>query len=92
MLFLEEIHSSDHQSHSRQQKSFLAGGDFDHLVRSAEQFDYLGTYPKKAGLRESEYLLWRRPSAGRTIVAGSGGGGERDLDSHMSKLVPSIDM
>jgi putative transposase len=37
---------------------------FDHLVRSPEQFDYLREYiaenPKKAGLRQGEYLYWRR--------------------------------
>jgi type I restriction enzyme R subunit len=38
---------------------------FDHLVRSPEQFEYLRWYiaenPRKAGLREGEYLCWRRP-------------------------------
>jgi type I restriction enzyme R subunit len=38
---------------------------FDHLVRSPEQFDYLRRYisdnPRKAGLREGQYLHWRRP-------------------------------
>jgi type I restriction enzyme R subunit len=42
---------------------------FDHLVRSPEQFDYLRRYiednPKKAGLCEGEYLLWRRGRAGK---------------------------
>lgn len=37
---------------------------FDHLVRSPEQFHYLRRYiadnPKRAGLRECEYLMWRR--------------------------------
>jgi putative transposase len=37
---------------------------FDHLVRSPEQFDYLRRYiaenPAKAGLREGDYLYWRR--------------------------------
>ena len=36
---------------------------FDHLVRSEAQFNHLRTYiadnPKKAGLRDGEYLYWR---------------------------------
>jgi putative transposase len=43
---------------------FWQGESFDHLVRSPEQFAYLQQYiadnPKKAGLREGEYLLHRR--------------------------------
>jgi REP element-mobilizing transposase RayT len=38
---------------------------FDHLVRSSEQFDglrrYIAENPIKAGLREGEFLHWRRP-------------------------------
>jgi len=37
---------------------------FDHLVRSAEQFESLRQYvaenPKKAGLSEGEYVVWHR--------------------------------
>jgi REP element-mobilizing transposase RayT len=37
---------------------------FDHLVRSEEQFGmvraYIACNPKKAGLREGEFALWRR--------------------------------
>jgi putative transposase len=37
---------------------------FDHLVRSTEQFEHLRRYiadnPRKAALRENEYLHWRR--------------------------------
>jgi type I restriction enzyme R subunit len=37
---------------------------FDHLVRNPEQFEYLRRYiaenPTKAGLRDGEYLYWRR--------------------------------
>jgi REP element-mobilizing transposase RayT len=39
---------------------------FDHLVRSPEQFERLRSYiadnPRKAGLRDGDYLLWQRPS------------------------------
>jgi putative transposase len=38
---------------------------FDHLVRSDDQHEYLQKYiaenPIKAGLREGEYLYWKRP-------------------------------
>jgi REP element-mobilizing transposase RayT len=38
---------------------------FDHLVRSVEQYEYLQQYiaenPIKAGLRNGEYLYWKRP-------------------------------
>jgi putative transposase len=38
---------------------------FDHLVRSGDQFEALRRYiadnPKRAGLREGEYLYYRRP-------------------------------
>jgi REP element-mobilizing transposase RayT len=38
---------------------------FDHLVRSAEQFEYLRTYiadnPIRAGLNLGEYILYQRP-------------------------------
>jgi type I restriction enzyme R subunit len=37
---------------------------FDHLVRSAEQFDFLRTYiagnPKKARLRPGEFIYWTK--------------------------------
>ena len=39
---------------------------FDHIVRSERQFEYLQSYiadnPKRANLRENEYLLWIRHS------------------------------
>jgi putative transposase len=43
---------------------FWQDESFDHLVRSAEQFDgfrlYIADNPTKAGLRKGEYLLWKR--------------------------------
>lgn len=37
---------------------------FDHIIRSAKQFEYLQKYvkenSKKAGLREGEFLYWQR--------------------------------
>jgi REP element-mobilizing transposase RayT len=39
---------------------------FDHIIRSAEQFEYLQRYiaenPQKAGLNPGEYLYWERES------------------------------
>ena len=44
---------------------FWQGEPFDHVVRNAEQFEYLQTYidnnPEKAKLREDEFTLWHRP-------------------------------
>jgi type I restriction enzyme R subunit len=44
---------------------------FDHLVRSPEQFArlmrYIAENPKKAGLREGEYLHWVRPKVVGTL-------------------------
>jgi len=44
--------------------TFWQSEPFDHLVRSSEQFEYLQRYitdnPKKANLREGEYLYWSR--------------------------------
>ena len=38
---------------------------FDHIIRSAAQFDYLQGYvaanPAKANLRDGEFLFWERP-------------------------------
>lgn len=42
---------------------FWQGESFDHIVRSAEQFDYFRSYiaanPHKAGLQAGEYLLYQ---------------------------------
>ena len=39
---------------------------FDHIIRSPEQFSYLGRYiadnPQKANLRNGEYIYWKRDS------------------------------
>jgi len=44
--------------------SFWQSESFDHLVRSPQQFEYLQRYitdnPKKANLKEDEYLYWTR--------------------------------
>jgi REP element-mobilizing transposase RayT len=49
------------------QGRFWQEESFDHLVRSPEQFEYLRRYiadnPKKARLREGEFLLWQRDLA-----------------------------
>lgn len=46
--------------------SFWQSEPFDHLIRSAEQFEYLQRYiaenPKRANLKAGEYLYWHRGS------------------------------
>ncbi len=43
---------------------FWQSEPFDHLIRSAEQFEYLQKYiadnPRKANLRDGEFLYWQR--------------------------------
>ncbi|MCY2985985.1 MAG: transposase [Planctomycetota bacterium] len=45
--------------------AFWQAEPFDHVIRNAEQFNYLRSYvaknPIKASLRSGEYLLWQRP-------------------------------
>jgi type I restriction enzyme R subunit len=51
-----------------QRGRFCQEESFDHLVRSAEQFEAIGRYiaanPAQAGLVAGEYLAYRRPKAG----------------------------
>jgi REP element-mobilizing transposase RayT len=51
----------------KQKGAFWQPEPFDHIIRSSEQFYYLEEYisnnPRKANLKEGEYLYWERPKA-----------------------------
>jgi putative transposase len=63
------LHFSATQINRRlgQSGRFWQSEPFDHLVRSAEQFEYLQRYirenPAKAKLRAGEFLYWSRDEA-----------------------------
>ncbi|MCC7423890.1 MAG: transposase [Planctomycetaceae bacterium] len=50
---------------------FWQSEPFDHLVRSAEQFEYLRRYieenPAKASLRAGEFIYWSSPQGGTRV-------------------------
>ena len=51
--------------HLGRRRRFWQEESFDHLVRSARQFEaiqrYIANNPRKARLRESQFHYWRRP-------------------------------